>query len=131
MLAGLAVAMAGCSSSAQRAEAQEAVSKFHQLLDSGQFEEIYADSADDLKKLSAQSDFVALLSAVHRKLGTTRSAESRGWNVNYQTSGTYVTLAYKTAYARGEATEQFVFAMQKDAPALAGYHINSTALVVN
>ena len=131
VLALLGAVAAGCSSSAQITEAQQAVSTFHKQLDAGRFDEIYVASSDDLKNMSKQAEFVALLSAVHRKLGTTRSAESQGWNVNYRPSGTLVMLTYKTAYTQGDAAEQFAFAMRDDAAVLVGYHINSNTLILN
>lgn len=126
----LAFVLAGCSVSADTAAAEAGVPTFHQLLDAGQFVEIYEQSSDDLKKSTTQQDFVALLEAVHRKLGNTKSSDKQGWNINYHTSGTFVTLTYKTVYAEGDAAEQFVFRMQGKAAMLVGYHINSTALIL-
>src|SRR5437773_3749093 len=102
LLATVVLTMSGCSMSADTAAAEQAVPKFHELLDSGRFVEIYEGSAEDLKKVSTQQDFVALLEAVHRKLGNTKSSERQSWNVNYHTSGAFVTLTYKTLYAEGE-----------------------------
>jgi hypothetical protein len=126
----LAVTLTSCSASADTISAERAVVKFHELLDAGRFTEIFEQSSDDLKKASTQSDFVALLEAVHRKLGNTKSAVDQAWNVNHHTSGTFITLTYKTVYSEGEAAEQFSFRMQGDSAALAGYHINANALVV-
>jgi hypothetical protein len=130
LLATLACDLVGCSGSADTAAAEQAVSSFHELLNAGRFAEIYELSSDELKKASTQSDFVALLDAVHRKLGNTKSAVDQAWNVNYHTSGTFITLTYKTVYSEGDAAEQFVFRMQGHSAALAGYHINANALVV-
>ncbi len=84
-----AVAVAGCSMGDEADLAAQAVSTFHQMLDAGQFDAIYAASADELKKAASQKDFVALLEAVHRKLGNTKSSSEKTWNVNYQTSGRF------------------------------------------
>jgi hypothetical protein len=117
--------------SADTSAAEQAVPRFHELLDAGNFIEIYEKSSDDLKTSATQKDFVALLEAVHRKLGNTKSAEKIGWNVNYQTSGTFVTLNYKTAYADGNADEQFVYRLDGKVALLAGYHVNSNAFILN
>ena len=129
-LVTLALVLSGCSVSADTTAAEASVPKFHELLDAGKFVEIYEQSSEDLKRVATQQDFVALLEAVHRKLGNARSSEKQGWNVNYHTSGTFVTLTYKTLYTEGEAAEQFVFRMQNKVAALAGYHINSNALIL-
>jgi hypothetical protein len=126
----IALALMGCSASTDTAVAEAGVPKFHKLLDAGNFAEIYEQSSDNLKKVSKQNDFVVLLDAVHRKLGITKSSEKQGWNISYHTSGTFVTLTYKTVYSEGEAAEQFVFVMQGKAAMLAGYHINSNALIL-
>lgn len=122
--------LAGCSMAADADRAAQAVPKFHEMLDAGRFEDIYAGAADDLKGATPQKDFVALLEAVHRKLGNTKSSTQQGWNVNYHTSGTFVTLNYATAYAEGDASEQFVYRLRANEALLAGYHVNSNALIL-
>jgi len=129
-VAGLLLIMTSCSMSGDTAAAEQAVSKFHELLDAGRFVELYEGSASELKRATPQKDFVALREAAHRKLGNTKSSEKRNWNVNYHTSGTFVTLTYKTVYAEGEASEQFVFRMQDKAATLLRYNINSNALIL-
>lgn len=127
----LMVPLIACSMSADAERAEQAVTGFHQMLDAAEFETIYDASADDLKKATTREKFIAFLAAVHRKLGGTRSAKQQGWNVNYHTSGTFVTLTYATSYERGEAVEQFVYRVRAEHALLAGYHINSEALILN
>lgn len=122
--------LSGCSMSEDTSVAEQAVPRFHALLNAGKFEEIYNASSEDIKKATKQQDFIALLEAVHRKLGEVKSSERQAWKVNYQTSGTFVSLTYKTIYSEGEAAEQFVFLLKGKAATLAGYHINSNALIL-
>ncbi len=129
-LVALVCILCGCSMSADTAVAEQAVPKFHEQLDAGRFDAIYNDSADELKKATTQQDFVAFLDAVHRKLGNAKASDKTSWNVNYQTSGSFVTLGYKTTFDGGSAQEQFVFRLQDKAAVLVGYHINSTALIL-
>jgi len=121
--------LVGCSAPVDTELAEQAVKQFHQMLDSGQFEALYSGAAQDLKKATTQQDFVALLGAVHRKLGNVKSFSRKTWNVNYHTSGTFVTLNYSAVYTEGEATEQFVYRLQDGKALLAGYHVNSNALL--
>lgn len=130
VLAIVTLLIAGCSSSANIKLAEQAIPLFHEMLDASQFDEIYAASAEDLKKVADKKEFVTLLEAVHRKLGNTKASAQKGWNVNYHTSGAFVTLTYATTYAEGEASERFVYRMQGSTALLAGYHINSNALLV-
>jgi hypothetical protein len=129
LLAVLALAVSGCSMSAAKTAAEQGVDKFHTMLDGGQFDQIYSDATVDCKRITTEHDFVALLSAIHEKLGTVRSSKEENWRVNLDTKGTLVVLTYKTGYAQGDAEEQFVFLIDKGTPALQGYHINSNALV--
>jgi hypothetical protein len=125
-----AAGFAACSASANTKEAEAAVRQFHDLLDSGNSSAIYASAGEDLKRVSPERQFVPLLDAVHRKLGPTRTATRSGWNVNYSTSGNFITLDYQTVYAEGQASEQFVYRMVGDKPILVGYHINSNELIL-
>jgi hypothetical protein len=130
-MAALALAMAGCTMSADTKLAEDAVPKFHEMLDAGQFDEIYAGAGDELKHVATKQDFVALLAAVHRKLGASKTSTEKGWHVNIHTSGTIVTLNYATTYAQGEAGEQFVYKLDGGQALLVGYNINSNALILN
>lgn len=111
------------------AEAQ--VPGFHRALDEGRYAALYAAGAEELKKSTGQDDFVALLGAVHRKLGAITTSRKLSWHVNFGTNGTYASLAYDTQFERGEATEQFLYRIQGGKAHLAGYHIESAALVEN
>jgi hypothetical protein len=122
------VLAAGCS--VDTSPAEQAVPKFHSMLDAGDFAQIYDSSSEDLKSLSSQHDFVAFLDGVHRKLGASAASERQGWRVDYRPGGTFITLTYRTRYAVGEAQEQFVFRMKDNRALLAGYHINSNALLL-
>jgi hypothetical protein len=130
LIAALVLVVAGCSMSADTKLAEEAVARFHTMLDGAQFEAIYAESADELKKVTTQEKLSALLEAVHRKLGIVKSSLKESWNVNYHTSGTFITLTYATIYEGGDAREQFIYRLQGPDAKLAGYHISSDALVL-
>lgn len=123
------LALGACSMQADLGSAQAAVAHFHTQLDAEQYAAIYASTAPDLKRVSSEEKFSALLAAVHRKLGKVQSVKRQNWRVNYNTAGTFVTLSYATVFAGGDAEEEFVY-RQDPQPALAGYHINSEALVL-
>lgn len=128
--AALGAVLSACSVPQDTVQAEAAVQKFHALLDAGQSTAIYAATGDEFKQASAQQEFVPLLDAVHRKLGQSATAVRNGWRVNYGTSGRFITLDYRTAYAQGEANEQFVFRLVPGGALLVGYHINSNALIL-
>ena len=121
--------IAACSFSADADLAEAKVPEFHALLDAGDAHAIYAASADDLKKSVSERDFVAFIDAIHRKLGPVKSMEKPAWQSSHMPGGTFVTLTYKTQFSEGEATERFVYRIVGDQATLAGYNINSLALI--
>lgn len=124
-------ALAGCSPSADIAVGQSGVATFHQQLNAGQFDAIYDGADVQLKRATTQATMVQLLTAVQRKLGLFQSGKSAGWTDNTATSGHFLTLNYVSSYTRGTANESFIYRLDGPTPLLAGYHINSNALIVN
>ncbi len=125
------LAVAGCGGKQDIANAETAVTQFHAQLNAGSFEQIYADSDLAMKNATTKEKFVALLDAVHRKLGSVKNANRQSFFMNYATSGKFLRLTYATQYEADSATEEFVFRISGNDVRLAGYHINSDALITN
>jgi hypothetical protein len=123
--------LAGCSGGEDVSIAERGIADFHQRLDTGQFGAIYAGSSQDMKSATNQASLVQLLAAVHRKLGAFKAGKSAGWNDTVSTGGHFVTLNYAATYERGMAQENFVYRIADGKALLAGYHINSRALLLN
>jgi len=133
VLAGLAtaIALAGCSAGTEVPAAEAAIGDFHAQLNASAFDAIYQGSSKDMKSVSTQDGLVRLLAAVHRKLGAFRSGKVTGWTENYNTSGHFVVLGYSAAYDKGAAAETFTYRIDGERPLLAGFNINSNALIEN
>lgn len=127
----LAGAIAGCSFGADVPLAQKAVTTFHQQLDAGQFAESYKGASGEFRSATSEADWVKMADAVHRKLGKFQSTVSLGWNDQTTTSGHFIVLTYKSKYERGEANEQFTYRIEGAKALLAGYNVNSNALIMN
>jgi len=130
MMTAGALALGGCSFGKDVPVAEKAVDAFHAQLDAAQYDAIYQGGSADLKNATGRTDMVALLSAVHRKLGVFRSGKTQGWNDNINTGGHMITLNYSATYQNGAADEQFVYRMTGGKPELAGYHVNSNQLIL-
>lgn len=78
---------------------------------------------------ASEADFVSLLEALRRKLGTVKQAEQAGWHVNATPIGTMVTLGYNVEFSEGKGTEQFVFRISGDKAMLYNYNVNSPLLI--
>ena len=120
----------GCGSTKGKATAEKAVAEFHHKLDNGDFGGIYSATHPDFKKASAEKDFVAILEAVHRKLGNTVSADQAGWRINSINLQTNVELSYKTTFSGGDAVESFNYRIDGANALLLGYNINSQTLII-
>ncbi|WEK00426.1 MAG: DUF4019 domain-containing protein [Candidatus Sphingomonas phytovorans] len=130
-VAALLLGLAGCSAGEDIPVAEKAVGRFHAMLDNGQNAQIYQASAAEMKAAATEPKLTALLEAVHRKLGTVKKAERKGWNDQVNTGGHFITLNYATSYMRGEAIETFVYKIADGQARLAGYNINSAAMMIN
>jgi hypothetical protein len=127
----LVLLAAACSSVQDIAAAEKAVERFRELMSKGQFAQIYAEAGDDFRKGVNEQEFSKFLAAIKRKLGQVKKAERVGWNVNFHTAGTFVTLGFKTEFEKGSGAEQFVFHVKNGVASLVRYNINSPALVIN
>jgi hypothetical protein len=128
-LALIVAALAGCSAMKDEAAAEQAVTRFHRMLDAGRYDEIYDLTGPEMKGVTPRPAFIRLLQTIHNKLGAVRQSKPQGWNVNYGSAGAIVRLAFQTDFAGGRGTEQFVY-RAGPAPALIGYKIDSNDLIL-
>jgi hypothetical protein len=127
---GLCFFLGSCSSTSSKQLAEQAVNQFHQQLDSEQYHVIYLGSDEKLRQASSETEFVALLEAVHRKLGKVQQANVQSFQVGwFAGQGQVVTLVYNTRFADSPANEKFVWHITGEHPLLVGYFINSNAFI--
>jgi hypothetical protein len=121
--------LASCNAAEDTKAGEAAIVTFHNALNAANFDQIYTDTDPEFKSVTTRQDFNKVLAAIHKKLGNFQSGKTVGWNDNATTGGHYLTLNAEAKYDRGTAHEQFVFKISKQRAALAGYNINSTALI--
>jgi hypothetical protein len=128
---GAACVLSSCGSSTESLEsAKRGVMIFHAQLDTEQYAAAYAASDDRLRRATSQPDFIKLLEAVHRKLGTVEQANLQNTRFAWYTGqGAPVTLIYATKLSTGSANEQFVWHIKSGAATLYGYNIDSDDLI--
>lgn len=129
LVALLLTAASACSLTRGKGIAEAAVVKFHDQFNAAQYHEIYEQADQAFKKSASEDEFVALLEAVHRKLGTVKQAHSSGWGINTTMAGTMATLTYDIEFSDGKGNEQFVFHISGDKAALYHYNVNSPLLI--
>jgi hypothetical protein len=95
-------------------------------MEAGQFQKMYADGDDLLRTQHNEEDFVRLMAAFRTALGPpqytqlARTRESWFWSKDR-----YVTLRYKTTWARSAGAESFVFLIRDGQPILDSYVITA------
>jgi hypothetical protein len=131
LLASLVCLLSGCLSLGRAKEtAEQSVKDFHSQLGSERYSDIYSHADEEFKRAVTQVELEKLLRAINQKLGTVQSANQTGYLTTFG-AGTVVTLNYETTFARGLATEQFVYHVSGSRAALLNYTINSVDLLTN
>jgi len=121
-----AALIAGCGGTD---EAKHGVADFRSRVAERSYADIYRMAAPELRQATTEEQFERFMSALDRKLGAWQSAEEPAWNVTRGTGGHLVRLTYQSQFAKGPASEQFVWRIERTGPTLLGYHVNSTLLV--
>ena len=129
IIAALLCASSSCAFTKGKGIAEAAVAQFHNQYNTGQFHEIYSQVDEEFKKSASESEFVAMLEALRRKLGTVKQSSQAGWHVNATPLGTMVTLPYNVEFTEGKGMEQFVFRISGDKAMLYNYNVNSPLLI--
>jgi hypothetical protein len=123
--------LSSCASGKNVQNATKGVEQFHSQMNTEQYQTIYAAADEGFHKVTNEADFVALLQAVHKKLGNVQTSQQTNFQVGVSTGqGTVVTLVYETTFDQGSGTEQFLWHMRDNQSVLLGYHITSNALVL-
>ena len=110
--------------------AETEVEVFHSQFNSGQYRQMYLDTDEALRQSAGEADFVALIEAVHRKLGNLEETTRAGFDVRWDGGGHWVSLSYQSRFTHGEAVEEFVWRIDADKAKLVSYNINSPALIL-
>jgi hypothetical protein len=129
LLIGLLTLSSACSLTKGKATAEAAVVKFHDQFNAGKYQEIYAEADEGFKSSVTEDQWVALLEAVQRKLGSVKESHSTGWGVNTTTAGTMATLSYDVDFSEGKGDEKFIFHITGDKALLYHYNVNSPLLI--
>jgi len=122
LLAGLAI-LSGCSAGKDLETAQTEVTRFHKMFDAARYADIYAMSGPEIRQDKSETEWNEMLAGVHNLYGNVTEAKSVGWNVNYSTGGSRVSLVYETKFARANGREEFVYDLEGKNVTLAGWNI--------
>jgi hypothetical protein len=117
---GVGAMLGGCSSSEQSREAI-AVREFHQHLEQGRVDLIYANSSEFLKGQLSEPQFRHFL-ADTRGLGRLEASERAHYDRTTVEGGSDLVMAfYNSRYAKASCLESFSWQVEKDGLKLASY----------
>jgi hypothetical protein len=125
------LALSGCSTQKDFQEAERASDEFHLQMARGNYGGIYDATGAPFKAATSRDLLIGMLQRVNRKLGACGSAERQGFNVNYNTGGSFVTMAYTRKCANGPLEESFTWRIESGKAVLYGYHANSPVLATD
>lgn len=124
----VAIPLMARSCATTRDAAEAASLEFRMRIKSGAYGEIVLAATPELRKSTSEADFGKAMESVRDRLGVWQWSEEPTWKVFAGTGGQTVTLVYSSHFERGTATEEFVWLVRHGRPALAGYHVKSSAL---
>jgi hypothetical protein len=110
-------------------EAKRGVAEFRSRAAQKSYGEIYRTAGAELRQAATEEQFERLMTTLDRRLGAWQSAAEPAWTVTRGTGGHLVRLTYQSQFAKGAASEQFVWRLDNGGPALLGYHVNSPLLM--
>lgn len=121
---------------ASTTDAMSDVTKFHDFLNTEQFDKIYLSADADFRKQTTEQSFVTMLTSVHDELGNYKSAiltdsstKTYSFAIEaFSKSKSTITLTYTAYFKKGSATEKFVFVAKNSPLLLDKYHIDSRLL---
>ncbi len=116
------VLLASCGFRKSRSLAEQGVTEFHRLFNREQYEAIYDQSDDSMKKSISRQDFVSYLRDIHSRLGNTRKTTTSGFAVNASPGqAANVELVQETEFDQGAAQERFLWLVKGGRAVLLGY----------
>lgn len=122
----LGMTLQGCLLPEDFSDAEQSVDTFHDHLNRGEYEDIWALTAPAFRDRQVREEARTLFAAMHSRLGPI--LESEEIDASFFASddtGETVTLVYRTTFERGTATETFVFTVSSGKPLIWNYNINS------
>jgi hypothetical protein len=77
----LVLFVTSCNSVRDKQLVEDGVTQFHLRLNTEQYHVIYSEADDRFRQVTTEPDMVALLGAIHKKLGAARQSQQRSYQV--------------------------------------------------
>jgi hypothetical protein len=131
LIVGLFLFISGCGGLTKgKPAAEAAISRFHQQMNEGRFEEIWNEAHEKFRGAGSKEKYLEFMSAIERKLGKVQSSKNAGWKINTLNFTTTVLMNQNTTFEKGSGTETFTFEIEGENAFLVGYNIQSMDLII-
>jgi len=108
--------------------ASGAVDHFHHQMNLGDYDQIYAEAAEEFRSSETPKDLTLYFENIHDKMGSAGEPRAAGFHVNWRNGVVWVDQTFNTQFLHGQAQEYFVWKIQQDQPRLYNYRIDSPNL---
>ena len=121
----LSICVLGCSLAQNKRVADRAIRRFHDQFNEQRAGEMYQQADTSLKNLMTEKQFTEMLRQANTQLGKVQSIEQEEWRSKWnEQNGSRVTVTVKTKFAKGKASEFFVWAIEGEEARLCNYRIS-------
>lgn len=120
-LLALAVSLASCTSSENKAVALQAISDFHRRYNNFAFSDIYEDAHPSLKSIISKEDFVSGIGAIRNGEGAVLDVQEVGDAYNYSSEGNMVKILVNVRFEKRKAREEFIYHVSTEKAYLSSY----------
>lgn len=103
--------------------ADEAVKKFHLLLNEENYEELYNLTDEQARAIKSKDDFVQVMKQIQLRFGKVLNSSKVNAQATSQASSTKVEMVYQTKFEGKEIKEKFVWIVAKKKAGLFSYEV--------
>lgn len=123
--------LCACSLGRSLETAKLAVDQFHRELAAARDDTIYDGAGTEYWQSITRESNHGMMARIRRKLGSCKESLNTQFFNNATTSGTFVTLHYKSTCTNGELDEDFKWRIEGDRAVLVGYRASSPLLLTD
>ena len=108
--------------------ASDAVDRFHQQLNAGDYDQIFEEATDEFRRAGSRNDLNKFFDNIRQKMGPAGKRSAAGFHVNWQNGRLWVDQVFNTQFEKGQGQEYFLWEIQQGHPHLYHYRVDSPNL---
>lgn len=108
--------------------ASAAVDRFHQRLNTGDYDGVCADATSEFRGAGSRADLNKFFDSIRQKMGPAGKRSPAGFHVNWRNGRLWVDQVFSTQFEKGQGQEYFLWEIQQGQPRLYHYRVDSPNL---